>query len=408
MSWLDQVNTGIIITTGDGKVWEPIYDIAPLTVPYNIAEFEFVQISGTLVKRSKRKGYRHTLTFYFRGDNNLDVTNQFKKSANDERPWTISHPMHGEMLMQPSSIQYDPTGLATMKITVELIETITDEVPRVSVDPTEQIQIDVAALGETTDEAFAAIPEIGVSDSTLLTNNIDGIYDLGAEVVEDQTLAEEYFNAFNEANANILNITSDALSAIQSVRSVIEAPALFATGVKQRLSLLGSQLTSLVSEISNLTTFNQKTIFENNATSILGAMVTTVINPIQTDYENTTDVLDVIDTLSSNYDTLISSLDTLQTETGGETTSYVPDQSTLLGLSGLVDLAISELFNIALGAKQERVVYLEANDNVVSLAHRFLGLNPDDSNIEKFMNDNNIGLSELLQLKKGRQIKYYV
>jgi len=73
----------------------------------------------------------------------------------------------------------------------------------------------------------------------------------------------------------------------------------------------------------------------------------------------------------------------------------------------LVNYTISNLFNIAINAKQERSIIVEDDTNLVALAHRFYGLAPDDSTIEDLMLGNKIGLSELLIIKKGRKISYY-
>ena len=77
-------------------------------------------------------------------------------------------------------------------------------------------------------------------------------------------------------------------------------------------------------------------------------------------------------------------------------------------LTGVVNYAISQLFIIALGAQQERIILLGEDSNVINLTHRFYGLDSEDLNIDKFMRNNDIGISEMLQIEKGRKIKYYV
>ena len=45
MSWIERIKNDIIITTGDGKVYTPLYSIGGKTVEYNIAEFNFPNIT---------------------------------------------------------------------------------------------------------------------------------------------------------------------------------------------------------------------------------------------------------------------------------------------------------------------------------------------------------------------------
>jgi hypothetical protein len=77
-------------------------------------------------------------------------------------------------------------------------------------------------------------------------------------------------------------------------------------------------------------------------------------------------------------------------------------------LTNLINFTLSNLFNIALGAKQERFVFLETDSNVILLAHRFYGLVPDDSTIDELIEQNEIGLTEILNIKAGRKIIYFI
>jgi len=77
-------------------------------------------------------------------------------------------------------------------------------------------------------------------------------------------------------------------------------------------------------------------------------------------------------------------------------------------LSILFNFVLSHLFVIAIDAQQKRVVTLTEDSNVILLAHRYYGLTVDDSTIERFMNQNNIGINEIMNIEKGREIIYYV
>ena len=117
MSWLEKVEKGITITTGDGRKYTPEYFLTPKTTDFNIAEFNFPNVEGTLVKRGTVKGAKHNLTFVFQGENHLDVSFNFEKSAKDNRPWEIEHPFYGIIRVHPTSLTYDSTGI---NITYEL------------------------------------------------------------------------------------------------------------------------------------------------------------------------------------------------------------------------------------------------------------------------------------------------
>lgn len=46
MSWIDKIKTELIITCGDGKQYKPQWINAVKTKDYNVAEFEFPEVSG--------------------------------------------------------------------------------------------------------------------------------------------------------------------------------------------------------------------------------------------------------------------------------------------------------------------------------------------------------------------------
>ena len=101
-------------------------------------------------------------------------------------------------------------------------------------------------------------------------------------------------------------------------------------------------------------------------------------------------------------------LDVIQTDDSDELDSYVPDNQAMQLISSLVNFTLSNLFIIALNAKQERSIVLEADSNLINLAHRFYSLDLDDENIDELILNNNIGINEHLLVKKGRIIRYYV
>ena len=409
MSWKERVESDIIITTGDGKIYTPMYKISPLSDSFNIAEFNFPNIPGTKIDRREIKGSKYTVDLYFQGENHLEEVASFRESSKDKRPWIVSHPMHGTLTMHPASIRYDPSGLNVTKVTVSLLETITEDNPKITVGPTEQASRFIIQATETSDEAFANQVVATSSDSNLLTNNLSDIYDETSTQVTLNDQANEYFNLFNDANNKIINVISEPLFAINAVKNTIMYPSLFSISVKARLTILSDQFTGLYSAIATLITPNEKKIFENNASSLVSGMLQTVLNPLdELDFENTTDVLSAITTLTDTYDTYILGLDSLQTDNGGDETSFIPDFDLNLALYNAIYYTVSQLFVIALSAKQERIEYISNDSNLISLTHRFLGLEPNDSTIDQFIRINKIGLNEFLQIKKGREIKYYV
>jgi hypothetical protein len=408
MSWIEKIKTNIEITTGDGKIYRPLYMISSKKVDYNFAEFVFPEIKGTLVKRELAKGARYSWELTFQGENHLDVAFDFERSADDRRPWRVYHPMFGDLLVQPSSITIDPTGLNTSKINVEVIETITEDAPIIDVDPTDKTKNDVLNLGEITAASFAANVSPGVADINQMENNISTVYELGSSEVLNGDQSNEYFNLYNDALTKVLNAGTETLGAASAMIDLIYFPGEFVSNLRGRLNLLIIQFTALGDKLADLIDPNSKSIYETNAGSIVGAMINATVNPIENDYGSTADVLDTIETVMNVYNQYIANLDLLQSGTGGDPQSYIPDYNAQSALNTLVNYSVSQLFNIATTSKQERTLILEADSNVLLLAHRFYGLTVNDSTIDSFIAQNNIGSNEYLIIKKGRKLVYFI
>src|ERR1700747_157220 len=106
-TWLEKIKNDIVITLGDGNIFHPSSINYKKQVDYNVASFDFPNVEGTLVKRSKPLGRKFDLEIFFQGESNIDVSNDFEFSAKDPRPWKILHPYYGTLIVQPQSLLFD-------------------------------------------------------------------------------------------------------------------------------------------------------------------------------------------------------------------------------------------------------------------------------------------------------------
>jgi hypothetical protein len=409
MSWISKIKDDFIIKTGDGIEYKfLLWKNASRSQEYNLAEFEFPEIDGTLGKRSRPKGMRYPIELYFQGEDNLDQAEAFRISADDQRAWTITHPFYGSLTVHPVSLNYDNNALNVTKVTGMLMATITDDRPKTSIDPKDKISVDKENVDQILATSFVNNVQPNTTDINSMAANNEKVYNIGKKKVKLTVDAEKYFNSFNTANAAIIEATSAPLDAIGSMQTVINAPALFADKAQNRINTLVDQFDSLRISLENITEASKKRIFENNVATLIGAMLLASSTPLDDDYTNRNDVLLVIETLVEVYETYLEDLDGLQTETGGDPESFIPDADSMIALNALFNYTLSNLSNIALDSKQERTVILEDDSNPISLAHRFYGLTADDSTIIKFIDQNEMGLNEMLTVRKNRTIKYYV
>ena len=412
MSWVENINEKMIIVTGDGKAYFPLWLNASKAREYNVSEFDFPNIPGTLVDRRQPRGMKYNLEIYFQGADFLTDLEEFQTSADDPRAWTISHPLYGDFTCQPISLQIDLSKYNTAQVTGTIMETITEDNPKSTVVAKDKIAEDKTILdlssADSFELTFMSSPESKISSMAYLTEMMAKNYQTAKSISPPDEQSEEYFNLYNKANAAIAQLTDYPLDAIQAVQRFINAPSLFEASARSRVDMLAVQLGDLNDSISTITGINKKKSFEAQGSAILSSMLVAASNPQTGNITNRAQVLYLIDLIYYWYNLYITLLDSLQSTNGGTTTSYIPDHDTINNLGDLVDFTISNLIIMSLGAKQERVLYLEEDSNIILLAHRFYGLKEDDSTIEDFMENNSIGLNEMLIIKKGRKILYYI
>jgi hypothetical protein len=363
-------------------------------------------VPGTLVSRGTPKGRKYNVEMYFQGEFHLDFAAIFDEATDDPRPWQLIHPLYGSLFVQPVSLNYDNTAHNVTKVTGTLIETIIEDRPKVSIDPPDQIAnladivFDFSALAVS-----SKLRPLTLQNVDTLRKNTISVFNVGKKSIFDTVSFEQYFNLFNTALTEIQNATAEPLAAIRAVQAVINEPFNFAANVKVRIDTLKSQFDILVTTVANLTGLNDKRIFENNASNIVSAMALSSVTNYQ--YNNREDVLFVIESINDYYNLLLTTLDSLQTESGEEE-SYHPDVDTMISLYNIVNYTLANLFNVAVEARQQRTLILEEDSNPIILTHRFYGMSDGDENLDRFINDNQIGISEMLQLKKGRRVVYYL
>lgn len=409
MSWITKSETvEFSITTGDGKEYKPLWNPGSTSKEFNVSEFDYPNLPGTLFNKQMPRGSKFPMEFYFQGENHLDVWKAFNASADDRRAWKIVHPYYGNLVVQPLDMDTDHTKFNVSRVTINFGETITEDSPKTSTNPVDKISNDKMSFDELQSKVFVTNVIIDTKSIVTLSSNNSKIYAIGSKKIKLTPDAEAYFNFFNSANTAILNATAEPLQAIRALQTMIGYPALLVDSVSNRMNVLVNQFNLLHDSIETIIDGKSKRIYENNAGALISAMALTTATPRDGDYANRNEVYTEIKKLSNSYNLFSSDLDLLQTANGGSVDSYVADADSMIGLDSLVNYTISNLFTIALNAKQERSIILEEDSNIISLAHRFYGLEANDKSIEVLMNSNEIGLNELLEVRKGRKILYYV
>ena len=418
-SWIDKVQTEMLIVTGDGAGYTPDYLTASVSrsKEFNFSKFEFVGVKGSLVVRKQPMGMAYDLQIIFQGDLHLDTADAFSKSADNPNHWTITHPYYGRMMVQPLGLRQDNGENNTSVISCTVIESISSTKLAPMSSPA-----DVAAgLATTTAVALntsftSNTPIIHANTVSVLSSRLYAIYTAVSSYISNlQDQVNAYRNQYNQANALLNAAAYDVVAITDAAENIILAPVYFTNSILDRVNLFITAYNLIANDANTIAAKytdaykELKQLFENNAgAAVTGLLLSTVTNIATSDYGTRNDVIAVISQVIGVYNAYILYLDELQTATGGTVTSYIPDPGPLTALDTLLNYTVSNLFAIASSAKQQRFYTLPEDSNVIDVTNLLYGMDNDDANIDALIAQNNIVGYELLELRKGRVITYYV
>ena len=427
-SWLDKVKTDFKITFADNRDYYPKWVNAKKKFDANYTEFVFRGLEGSLVDRRLSRGTRYELELYFDNtdinglsQDNLELSDVFYQSTKYTKdgvkcpPMTISHPFYGKFIAQPLGFEFDNTEYNVTKISTTIIETISEQ----SIAPKQIKKETIRSLANASINILSSnynelvkIPSTtDVLAQTNVTNSINNDFSKSALIIQSDL--DKLSNLYNLTMGYIQDgqsLVNSGINTIAYIESLALLPASFAMTTANRLATLITSinnLTSLATNAVNVTLNAYKYLFENIGATLLNAMNVTSVTPAPNDYVNANDVVNVIDDLVNTYNSYIITLDSLQSANGGMIGGYIPNATNLQTVTDIFLLTVNSLFDIVANSKIQYTVYLPEDSNIILVAYKYLGLQPDDSTIDAIISLNDLTLDELITLKKGRKIIYY-
>lgn len=407
MSWIDRIeNATFIIRTGDGKLYYPDWKNGEISKDYNVSVFDFIDQPGSLIDRKQPRANSIPLTFWFQGADNIDQSAAFYKSADDKRAWVVHHPFYGDINGHPLSIKRDDSNYNCTEITVDFKETILLSGPRLTIGTTDFINTTVAKFHTISPSDYASKVDLKPADVATVTDNATKINALVTKGLSSLDY-DGYVKFRNKMFNTVDNLIFAPVDAISSIHDVILQPSLFTSAISYRISLIGTIYQSIARLVNDAGTKNNKAYFETAAGITIASLANALLNPLSTDYQTRTDVVSALNNLIDMYNDYLSMLDSMYVSISETTNAFTASQQSQDALQNIVLQAIANLEIIAFNAKQERIVILTKDSNLIIEAHRYMGLDKDDINLEVFRTINNIKNDNLFILQKGTQLRYY-
>lgn len=402
MTWKDRLNDiEFSITTGDGKVFKPLWKNGEKSKEFNIAKYDFINLEGSFVDRKKGQSNLHPLLFWFQGDDHIEQCNAFETSATNNKPWTVEHPFYGTLKGQPVNLSRNDNNYGITEVSVSFWESIIEDLPNSDISPKDEVRAMVDKVNVLSAQSFADGSKPIASDIDFVKNNTI----ISASKFEaDAVNYTSFQNTVSKGIKASDKIVTSTLDSFYSLQKVLVEPANFNDSVIRKIK---SYINAYESIKDGLGTVLSKYYYESQGATIIAGINLVAINPNSTDYVSRTDI-EIVNTLMLDlYSDYLETLDTLQIEVYDINNAWSPDIDIQSQLSLMVSFTSQQLFTLSFNARQEREYQLLEDSNLIILTHRFVGLDPNDENLGEFRQLNNIRNNELYKIKKDRIIKYY-
>lgn len=410
MSWKDKLeNNKFAIQTGDSKVFYPLWKNAAKVKEFNITTFDFIDVEGTYVDRRKPKSAKYDILIYFQGDNCMNEADDFEKSADDSRYWVINHPIYGTLKGQPISISRNDSTINIVELSIEFWDSIINQY----VEERTSIKDEISDKKDQMEIASANNFDLKTNPTPANQNKVrEFIKSMDSEYKKflDDSNYNDYQKTLSQCRDSVDNIIIDSRTLILDVSRTIDSiKDMPNVNVFQKIGAISNLFNQLLSEFSfeSITDFNRY-YFESAGASLISTMCLVGLNPNKNDFISRSDVQKILSVLDLSYSKYIEKLNLFELGKNNRNNNYDSNFAVQSNLNLITKKTLYDLFAISFSFKQERVVELGADSNLILLTHKYMGLDSKDENLELFRQINEIKNETLFIVKKGAKIKYLV
>ena len=425
--WRDRIQEPAI-TTADGERYAFQVEDVSKDVIFKTNKFTFGDRDGTLVQDFGLGETGFPLTVIFTGADYDEVADAFELSLTTIGPAFLEHPIYGNAsVVIESYTRRDPLKSAANQALFDMVmtETIIPAAP-VSVEQGRTSIVDdiddfVQDSAEEFTPNFDRLADAASSKSRIL-GAISAISSgLEAAIESTQEVSDAWNSAEDFINDNIDELLTNPVVLSAALQSLIRLPTRSTLDVKARIDAYLTTLqsftppTPLEGFLADL--FNTQQEVEIFSTALLnGASESALFG--SGDFLTRSDATESGQELVDAYQSVQLFLDTEEQNSLGNNINirYSVSEVVAGGIKSITSLTAGQLVQISFSLKQERVITLPNDETIIPLVHRLYGGKIDDpvdeniptSKIDFLIDTNQLTPDEIIVMRKGRQIRYYV
>jgi len=391
------------------------YTNVGLSVEKKTTAFEFPDADGTFVQDLGPSGRRYPLRLFFSGDDYDLVSNAFLETLLEIGPGKLEHPIYGAITVVPFGEIKRRDDLVTAAnqavFDVTFWDTIGTLYPTAQTDPGSEV---LNAVSEYDDAAADEFQEFTDLDNAVEQANFKAVYQnlLGAAetglraVADTQENVQQQFDAIVDSiNTGIDILVEQPLALAFQTTLMIQAPARALTSITARLDAYKNLTNSLItgngavlppsvgSENSNK--FHTRDLYAS--TYIAASMIAVVNNQFATKPE----AIAAADEILSQFEAV-----TAWRDDNFQSLSEIDTGGAYQQLQEAVALTAGFLVEVSFSLAQEHIIVLDRARTIVDLSAEIYG--SVDDRLDFLINSNDLSGSEILELPRGKEIKYYI
>ncbi len=413
MAWTDRIKDGAYVSPSGVRV---VFEFEDLSRNFDkrTAAFDTSGKDGTYIQDSGRSGRRFPMRVFISGENYDLEANAFEDACGERGRGKLEHPFYGTFDVVPFGTvarQDKLVSAGNQAIIDVLFWESTDLFPQSQGSTQADVSSSLndfndAMSGEFGDaiDLDTAIEEVTFVDEleailNATENTLEGI----AGTVD--AVRVKFESVSKSINRGIDVLVDQPLALGRQVLRLIQLPGQAATSITARLEAYGNLFNTLLEQVgiqepkeNDSRDANRFRTADLTASAYVTGAVVSVVN---NEFETKSDALSAANVILDQFDQLVEWRDD-----NYQSLAIIDTGDSYAQLLQTVALTAGFLVELSFTLKQERRVTLTRNRSIIDLVAELYG--EVDSQLDFFINSNNLTGSEILLIPAGREIVYYV
>lgn len=420
-AWVGRLREGSF-TSPSGIVSDFKVDIISRIGGKKASNHEILNKDEAIPQDQGNRSTAYPLEVYFTGENGDQAADVFYDSLRErytvETPGLLKHPRWGDINVMPFEFQQVEqlvTGAGVFRVPVEFREIPGARFPTPDGVDQAQIVADITELQATIEEANADIDISDAGDAEAFSAKINQIVaDIDAalsETVSEFEEAQDAFRLIQDGIDDALDAGESAVVIMSQVVNLIRLPSKIGAatltkiqGYSQMIAAIAigflndfSQNINVQEKLNNARTAESILFFSSSAAAEAGFF---------TDYATRDAAGDALDFINDAFVLVEQTMSALnQLLSGDIAIAFQPNHNTLLETTLLVGETNAVLIDRSFALKTKQTVILSGPSDPISLTWRFY---KDISQLQFFIDSNNLQDNEIIELPAGKEVIAYV